>query len=100
MLLPVSWISVDEAPLHGGGAVSHRAGRRLEVIPQLEEKVAGFCHENPVVARVLDGNFDPALKVSDFATFREFERTAFYQEIARFMPGWREPGCGRSARSG
>lgn len=88
-LLPVSWISVDEAEVGSGHAV-HRAGRRLEVIPQLEEKIVRFCHENPVVARVLEGNFDPALKVSDFKTMRELQRTAFYQEIARFMPGWKD----------
>lgn len=89
-LLPVSWISVDEAAADGEGPVVHRAGRRLEVIPQLDEKITAFCRGNPVVARVLDGEFDPALKVSDFTTFREIQRTAFYQEIARFMPGWRD----------
>jgi len=88
-LFPISWISVDEARVGANHAV-HRAGRRLEVIPQLEEKIVRFCHQNPVVARVLEGNFDPALKVSDFTTFKEFERTAFYHEIARFMPGWRD----------
>jgi DNA-binding CsgD family transcriptional regulator len=88
-LFPISWISVDEARIGSNHAV-HRGGRRLEVIPQLEEKIVRFCHQNPVVARVLEGNFDPALKVSDFTSFREFERTAFYHEIARFMPGWRD----------
>jgi DNA-binding CsgD family transcriptional regulator len=89
MLLPISWISIDEAEIGSGHAV-HRGGRRLEVIPQLEEKIVRFCHQNPVVARVLEGNFDPALKISDFATLREFRRTAFYHEIASCMPGWRD----------
>jgi DNA-binding CsgD family transcriptional regulator len=88
-LLPVSWISVDEAP-QGSHHVAHLAGRRLETIPQIGEKIALFCYQNPVVAHVLNGGFEAALRISDFASFREFERTAFYHEIARFMPGWRD----------
>lgn len=89
LLLPVSWVSVDEAAA-GSARVVHVGGRRVEVIPQIEEKIVDFCHENPVVARVLDGHFDPALKVSDFASYRALTHTAFYQEIASFMPGWRD----------
>lgn len=88
-LLPVSCVSVDEASLQDG-KITHRAGRRLEVIPQLQERIARFCHENPVIAFAQAGHFAPALKVSDFTTFRVLERSAFYQEIARFLPGWRD----------
>jgi DNA-binding CsgD family transcriptional regulator len=89
MLLPVSWISVDEAP-RGSHKVAHLGGRRLENIPQIEEKIALFCHQNPVVSYVLNEHFEAALRISDFISFREFQRTSFYQEIARFMPGWRD----------
>lgn len=88
-LLRVSWISVDQAPA-GSHRVVNLAGRRLESIPQLEEKILLFCHQNPVVSQMLDQNFERALRVSDFVSFREFRRTAFYHEIARFMPGWRD----------
>lgn len=88
-LLPMSWISVDEASLKDR-SVLHLAGRRLENIPQLEEKVARFCHQNPVIAFAQSGRFEPALKISDFTSFRALKRTAFYEEIARFLPGWRD----------
>ena len=88
-LLPVSSISVDEAE-GGSSRVAHVAGRRLEVIPDLQPKIAQFCSQNPLVAHVLEGAFEPALKISDFTTYRSFRRTAFYHEIARFMPGWRD----------
>ena len=88
-LLPVTCVSVDEASLEDG-TVRHRGGRRLEEIPQLQERIARFCHQNPVIAFAQAGNFAPALKVSDFTTFRVLQRTAFYQEIARFLPGWRD----------
>lgn len=89
MLLPISSISVDEAAA-GSAPMAHVAGRRLEVIPDLEQKIAQFCRENPLVARVLEGGFEPVLKISDFTTYRSFRQTAFYHEIARFMPGWRD----------
>ncbi len=88
-LLPTGWVSVDEAKLDST-RVSHRAGRRLESLPQAEERVALYCHENPVVAYVLKGNFSPALRVSDFIGLREFKRTAYYNEIARYLSGWRD----------
>jgi DNA-binding CsgD family transcriptional regulator len=89
MLMPVSWISVDEARA-GSARVLHVTGRRLETIPQLEQKIERFCHQNPVVAHVLEGNFEPALKISDFTTFCRFKQTVFFNEIACFMPGWRD----------
>ncbi len=88
-LLPVSWISVDEAYLDSGRVV-HRAGRRLEDISQLDERLALYCHENPVVAYALAGNFAPALRISDFATLRQFKRTGYYQEMASYFDGWRD----------
>lgn len=88
-LLPISWISVDEVLLSSSKTV-HRAGRRLEYLPQLEERVARFCHENPVVAYALEGKFAPALRVSDFSSFREVTQTGFYQEMARYFSGWRD----------
>lgn len=88
-LLCVSSISVDQAAA-GSHRVLHLAGRRLENIPQLEQKIILFCHQNPVVSHVLDKGFERALRISDFSSFREFQRTAFYHEIARFMPGWRD----------
>ncbi len=87
-LLPVSCVSIDEASLRDG-SVRHRGGRRLESIPQLDERIAQFCHQNPLIVQARDGNFSPA-KISDFVTFHVLQRTAFYQEIARFLPGWRD----------
>jgi DNA-binding CsgD family transcriptional regulator len=88
-LLPVSWVSVDEAAV-GSRRVEHVGGRRVEVIPDIDAKIVQFCHQNPVVKRVLAGKFDPVLKISDFVTFRTMSETAFYREIACFMPGWRD----------
>lgn len=88
-LLPVSWISVDVASLRDRKVV-HLTGRRLENIPEVEEKVIAFCHENPVIAFAQAGGFEPALAISDFTTFRVLQRTAFYQELAKFLPHWRD----------
>lgn len=66
-----------------GLAVSRICRRR-------KKKWRFYCHENPVVAYVLKGNFAPALRVSDFTTLREFKRTAYYNEIARYLDGWRD----------
>jgi DNA-binding CsgD family transcriptional regulator len=87
-LLPVCSISIDEADQYG--ALTHRAGRRLETIPQLDERIARFCYENPVVAYTLRCKFAPVLKVSDFKSFKALQQTAFYREIASYMPGWRD----------
>ena len=88
-LLPVSWISVDEADLRSGHVV-HRGGRHLESIPQIEEKMKLYGHENPLIAFAQEGRFAPAVRISDFASFREIRRTNFYQEMAIFVPGWRD----------
>lgn len=89
MLLPISWLSVDEVRLDSG-KVTHRSGRRLEPLSQLDEKIALYCHENPVVAYALEGKFAPALRVSDFATLRQFRQTHYFNEMARFFAGWRD----------
>lgn len=88
-LLPVSSISVDEAT-HADGSVAHLAGRQLEAIPELEERVATFCHENPLIAFAQAGGFAPALKISDFVSLRALQLTGFYQELACYMAGWRD----------
>jgi hypothetical protein len=80
-LLPVSQISVGEAELPSG-RITHRAGRHLEVIPQVEEKMKLYGHQNPLIAYAQQGNFAPALRVSDFVSFREIKQTNFYQELA------------------
>ena len=48
-LPPVSQISVDEADLPSG-RITHRARRHLEVIPQVEEKMKLYGHQNPLIA--------------------------------------------------
>ena len=88
-LLPVSQISVDEADLRSG-RITHHGGRHLETIPQLEEKMKLYGHENPLIAYAQQGNFAPALRVSDFVSFREIKRTNFYQELAVYVPKWRD----------
>lgn len=88
-LLPVPWITVDEVEL-ATGRMEHRSSRRLEHVPQLKEAIARYCDQNPLVAYALAGNFAPALRVSDFRTFREIKTTGFYQEIVRHFTGWRD----------
>ncbi len=88
-LLPVSSISVDGADLRSG-RITHRGGRRLEAIPQVEEKMKLYGHENPLIAYAQQGNFAPALRVSNFVSFRQIKRTNFYQELAIYVPEWRD----------
>jgi len=87
-LFPGVRISVDEAI--SAGKVLHRAGRHLENIPQLEEKVARFCLENPVVDYAMREGFAPALRVSDFATFRQVRQAGYYNEMLQYLTGWRD----------
>lgn len=89
VLVPHSSISIDEV-FFRSNRVEHRSGRRLESIPDVEQKVALFCGENPLIARARAGHFEPAQRLSNFTSFREFKQTAFYQEVARFLPGWRD----------
>lgn len=87
-LLPVSSFSVDEAVAFD--QVVHRAERHLEPIPQVAEKVARYCPDNPVVAYAMRVGFAPPLRISDFATFREVKRTGYYNEMLRYLSGWRD----------
>jgi DNA-binding CsgD family transcriptional regulator len=87
-LFPGVRVSIDEALSHG--KVVHRAGRHLEHIPQVEEKVTHYCPQNPVVAHALQNGFAPALRVSDFATFREVQKAGYYNEMLRYLTGWRD----------
>jgi len=89
MLLPVTWVSVDEA-FFGKNRMLHRGGRRLMHIPQLDERVASYCYQNPLVVRAQQGKFDPALRVSEFVSFRQFRQTAFFSEVVGHLPGWRD----------
>ena len=88
-LLPNSWISVDEVSL-ATGRVRHVSGRRLEPVAQLPEKIALYCHQNPVVSYAIAGNFAPALRVSDFTTLRQFKLTDYFNEMVGFFPKWRD----------
>lgn len=88
-LLPVPWISVDEVNLTTG-AVTHRTGRRLDRLPELQENLSRFLHENPIVAYAMQGKFAPALRISDFTSLREIKQTGFYQTMARHFSNWRD----------
>lgn len=88
-LLSVTGITVDAVNL-ATGKVEHRSGRRLEHIPHLDEAITHYCHQNPLVAYALEGRFAPALRISDFKTFREIRVTGFYHEIVRHFSGWRD----------
>ncbi|MGI8890420.1 MAG: helix-turn-helix domain-containing protein [Chthoniobacterales bacterium] len=88
-LLPIPWICVDEVNL-SSGKLSHLAGRRIEAVPQLDEKLKAYCHENPVVSYAMQGNFAPALRISDFTTFRQFKKTNYFNEMVGYFSGWRD----------
>ncbi len=88
-LLPNCWISVDEVSLDTG-RVKHVSGRRLEPVAQLPDKIALFCHQNPVVSYAIAGNFSPALRISDFTTLRQFKLTDYFNEMVGFFPKWRD----------
>ena len=87
-LLPGSRISVDE--LFRSGRVVHRGGRDLEIIPQLNDRVRRYCPDSPVVSYAMRVGFAPALRISDFATFREVRKTGYYNEMFRYLTGWRD----------
>lgn len=88
-LFPIPWICVDEVDL-GSGRISHLAERHLEAVPQLEDKLKAYCHENPVVSYAMKGNFAPALRISDFTTFRQFQKTNYFNEMVGYFSGWRD----------
>jgi DNA-binding CsgD family transcriptional regulator len=87
-LLPGSRISVDE--LFPSGRVVHRGGRNLESVPQLNEKIGRYCPDNPVVSYAMRVGFAPALRISDFATFRQVRKAGYYNEMFRYLTGWRD----------
>jgi DNA-binding CsgD family transcriptional regulator len=87
-LIPVRCISIDEAL--DSGDLLHRAERDLDAIPQIAEKVMKYCPENPVVAYALREGRAPALRISDFATFRKVKTTGYYNEMLRYLSGWRD----------
>jgi DNA-binding CsgD family transcriptional regulator len=87
-LLPGSRISVDE--LFRSGRVEHRGGRNLESVPQLHDKIGRYCPDNPVVSYAMRVGFAPALRISDFATFRQVRKTGYYNEMFRYLAGWRD----------
>lgn len=89
VLMPVSWASMDEVIL-GTNRMLHRGGRNLMAIPDVDERLTKYGHQNPVVAWAQGGNPYRALRISDFATFREFRETAFYHEVVGLLPGWRD----------
>lgn len=68
-LLSVTGITVDSLDL-ATGKVEHLSGRRLEHIPHLDEAITHYCNQNPLVAYALERRFAPALRISDFQTFR------------------------------
>jgi DNA-binding CsgD family transcriptional regulator len=87
-LTAATWFSADEVYPETGRIV-HKVGRNLESYRELLEGVVQFGHENPVVAH-LANEFAPALRISDFMSFKEFSRTGYYSEVLVKLTGYRD----------
>lgn len=88
-LVPATWFSVDEfIPATGGW--SHRTGRDLENIPDVQEGVREYAHQNPSAAYLASRGFAPVLCISELASFRQVSQTGFYAEVLRHLTGFRD----------
>jgi len=88
-LIPATWFSADEV-YPGTTRIEHRVGRNLEAVANGAEGVRLYGNQNPSVAYLQQVAFAPALRISDFTTFRQFRETDFYRLVLSQLTGFRD----------
>lgn len=88
-LAPSTWFAADIA-YPGTDRIEHQMGRNVDFVRNAREAVALYGHQNPVVSHLQRVGFAPALRLSEFTTFRQFRQTAFYTELMQQLTGFRD----------
>ena len=88
-LMPTPWFSVEEF-YPATGDFDHRLGRNFDWGDECKQSALKFGHQNPVLAYPVTHGFAPALKISDFSSFREFKHTGYFAEVVGKLPGFRD----------
>ena len=88
-LMPSTWTSADEFFLKSGQH-KHRAERNFVFLASCKQGAEKYGHQNPVLTYPHLHGFAPALKISDFVTFRQFSQTGYYTEVVGKLSGFRD----------